>query len=306
MSGKLCLIFIFLVAVLLSACSENESTDKTVDTDKASIVTVNYPLFYFTQQLADDLATVRLPVPAEIDPAQWNPQLDDVQQMQNARLVILNGAGYSTWLDKVALSPGKLVNSSLDARDRWISLSGETTHSHGPGGEHSHSGYAFSTWMDISLAKQQVNAIARALIRQWPDQQQAISQREIRLLEALTALDAGYRLEAQRLNGKFLIYSHPVYQYFEHRYQLAGHSLHWEPGEMPTDQQWRNLEKRLASQSNALFIWEDEPAVEITERLARMGLDSVVIRPAANAGNLDWLSEQQANLKRLQKIASVP
>jgi len=80
MPGKLRLIVMFLVAVLLSACSENESTAKTVDTDEASIVTVNYPLFYFTQQLADDLATVRLPVPAEIDPAQWNPQLVDVQQ----------------------------------------------------------------------------------------------------------------------------------------------------------------------------------------------------------------------------------
>jgi len=226
--------------------------------------------------------------------------------MQNARLIILNGAGYSTWLDKVSLSPGRLVNSSLDARDRWVSLSGETTHSHGPGGEHSHSGYAFTTWMDFSLAKQQVNTIARALIQQWPHRQQAISQRETRLLEALTALDTGYQLETQRLSGKILIYSHPVYQYFEHRYQLAGHSLHWEPGEMPTERQWMNLEKLLAGKSDALFVWEDEPSTEIAERMARMGLASVVIRPAANTGNLDWLSEQQANLKRLQKIASAP
>jgi len=87
---------------------------------------------------------------------------------------------------------------------------------------------------------------------------------------------------------------------------LAGHSLHWEPGEMPTERQWMNLEKLLAGKSDALFVWEDEPSTEIAERMARMGLASVVIRPAANTGNLDWLSEQQANLKRLQKIASAP
>ena len=303
MPGKLRLFFIFLVAVGLSACSENEPAEMIVSTGKTTIVTVNYPLFYFTQQLVDDLATVTLPVPAEIDPAQWEPQLNDVLQMQQARLIILNGAGYSSWLDKLSLSPGRLVNSSLDVRDQWIPLNGETTHSHGPKGGHSHSGYAFTTWMDISLAKHQVNAIAWALIQHWPDQQQTIAQRGVKLLEALTALDTSYQRVARKLAGKYLVYSHPVYQYFEHRYQLAGHSLHWEPGEMPTEKQWVNLQKLLAGKPKALFIWEDEPSVEIAERIENIGLEFVVIRPAANTGKLDWLSEQQANLKRLQKIA---
>ena len=306
MSGKLRLFYIFLVAVVFSACSENEPADNIVNTGKTTIITVNYPLFYFTQQLADDLATVILPVPAEIDPAQWEPQLDDVLQMQQARFIILNGAGYSNWLDKVSLSPGRLVNSSLEMRDQWISLTGETTHSHGPKGEHSHSGYAFTTWMNISLAKHQVNTIARALMQHWPDQQQAITQREVKLLEALTALDIAYQRAARKLAGKFLIYSHPVYQYFEHRYQLAGHSLHWEPGQMPTEKQWMNLQKLLVGKSKALLVWEDEPSVEIAQHMESIGLEFVVIRPAANTGKLDWLSEQQANLKRLQKIAPAP
>ena len=306
MPGKLRLLYIFLVAVVLSACSENEPADKIVNTGKTTIITVNYPLFYFTQQLADDLATVILPVPAEIDPAQWEPQLDDVLQMQQARLIILNGAGYSNWLDKVSLSPGRLVDSSHGVRDQWISLTGETTHSHGPKGEHSHSGYAFTTWMNISLAKHQVNTIARALMQHWPDQQQAITQREVKLLEALTALDIAYQRAARKLAGKFLIYSHPVYQYFEHRYQLAGHSLHWEPKEMPTEKQWMKLQKLLAGKSNALFVWENEPSVRIAERMKSIGLEFVVIRPAANTGKLDWLNEQLANLKRLQKIAPAP
>ena len=303
MPGKLRSFLFFAVAIFLIACNENKSADKVADSDPTIIITVNNPLFYFTQQLAADLAAVILPVPAEIDPAQWNPQLEDVLQMQQAELIILNGAGYSTWLDKVSLSPGKLVNSSLEARDQWIPLSGETTHSHGPGGANTHSGYAFTTWMDITLAKKQINAIAQALKQRWPDQQQAIAQREMQLLEALASLDAGYQHQAKRMAGKLLIYSHPVYQYFEHRYQLAGHSLHWEPGVMPGTKQWMNLENLLAGKSNALFVWEDEPSAEIAERMSRMGLTSVVIRPAANTSGLDWLSEQQANLKRLQNIA---
>jgi zinc transport system substrate-binding protein len=303
MLRKFRLLYALVAGISLIACVEKEAADKIADTGPATIVTVNYPLFYFTQQLAADLATVILPIPAEIDPAQWNPQLEDVMQLQQAELIILNGAGYSIWLDKVSLSPGRLVNSSLGAKDQWIPLTGQTTHSHGPGGEHSHSGYAVTTWMDMTMAQQQVSSIAKALTQRWPEQQQAISLREVQLLETLTILDKSYQQLAEGLTGKILIYSHPVYQYFERRYQLAGESLHWEPGVMPSEQQWRDLEKRLAGKSDALFIWEDEPSIEIAERMAGMGLASVVIRPAANASSKDWLSEQQANLKRLQDSA---
>jgi len=286
--------------MFLIACNEKEPAGKVADTGPASIITVNYPLFYFTQQLAAELAIVTLPVSPEIDPAQWNPKVDDILQMQQAELIILNGAGYSLWLDKVSLSPDRLVNSSLDAKDRWISLAGQTTHSHGPGGEHSHSGYAFTTWMDMTLARHQVSAIAKALVQRWPEQQQAIALREENLLEALTTLDKRYQQLAKGLAGKNLIYSHPVYQYFERRYQLVGESLHWEPGEMPSEKQWTELRRLLAGKSDALFIWEDEPSTEIAERMAAMELAYVVIRPAANISNKNWLSEQQANLKRLQ------
>ena len=307
MLRKLRLLFLLVAVISLTSCDEKGTDVKTVDTAAASIITVNYPLYYFAQQLAGDLATVILPVPAGTDPAQWNPQLEDVLRMQQAELIILNGAGYSTWLDKVSLSPNQLVNSSLDSKDQWIALDGQTTHSHGPGAEHSHSGYAFTTWMDLTLAKKQASAIARALSQRWPAQQQAIALRETRLLETLTELDIAYQQLAVDLAGKNLIYSHPVYQYFERRYQLAGESLHWEPGEMPSEKQWRYLQKRVAGKSDSLFIWEDEPSTGIAERMAQgmanMGLLSVVIRPAANTSSKDWLGEQQANLKRLRDLA---
>jgi len=303
MLRKLRLLFLLVAVISLTSCDEKGTDVKTVDTAAASIITVNYPLYYFAQQLAGDLATVILPVPAGTDPAQWNPQLEDVLRMQQAELIILNGAGYSTWLDKVSLSPNQLVNSSLDSKDQWIALDGQTTHSHGPGAEHSHSGYAFTTWMDLTLAKKQASAIARALSQRWPAQQQAIALRETRLLETLTELDIAYQQLAVDLAGKNLIYSHPVYQYFERRYQLAGESLHWEPGEMPPEKDWRYLQNRVAGKSDSLFIWEDVPSTGIAERMAAMGLLSVVIRPAANTSSKDWLGEQQANLKRLRDLA---
>jgi ABC-type Zn uptake system ZnuABC Zn-binding protein ZnuA len=83
MPRKFRILCVFVFGFLLVSCNEKGTDDKTVDTGPTIIITVNYPLYYFTQQLAADLASVILPVPAGTDPAQWNPQLEDVLQMQD-------------------------------------------------------------------------------------------------------------------------------------------------------------------------------------------------------------------------------
>lgn len=201
----------------------------------------------------------------------------------------------------VTLGASKLVVTSAPARARWIELEGRVTHSHGPEGEHAHGGYAFTTWMDISLARVQAEAVAAALIDRWPEKRQQVSGNLAALLADLDALDAGYQEQAARLVGRQLIYSHPVYQYFERRYDLPGHSLHWEPGVMPTEAQWRELERLRRKVS--LFVWEAGPVPAIAGRMAAMGLESVVIDPGANSGDRDWLSVQQTNLRQLSQLA---
>ena len=299
-------VLVVVIGLLLSACEDKPATENKADSGKENIVTLNNPLYYFTRRLAGDLANVTLPVTAGVDPAQWTPEVDDILKMQKASLIILNGADYSNWIDKVSLNSSQLVNSSLAVRQQWIALDGETTHSHGPEGEHSHSGFAFTIWMDISLAQHQVKSITNALARLMPKEQQVLEQRETELLDELTVLDEEYQQQSGGLRERFMVYSHPVYQYFERRYQLNGHSLHWEPDQMPTEEEWTKLEQLLIGKPKPLFVWEDEPAVGIAERMQSTGIEFVVIRPAANVGEQDWLSEQKANIQRLQKITSNP
>lgn len=291
---------LLLLSVLLSACSEETSTEVKIGHKSAEIIAVNNPLYYFTQKLAGDLATVSLPAPKEGDPSQWNPGLEELLAIQQADLIVLNGAGYSSWLDKISLSSKQLVNTSLSAKAQWIPLTGQATHSHGPKGDHSHSGYAFTTWMDMTLAKQQASAIAKALIQRWPEQKAAIEKREQALLASLDELDEAYRKQGKRLTGEKFIYSHPVYQYFERQYQLAGLSLHWEPTEMPDDAQWLQLKKNIEQNPNTVFVWEDTPSSLIAQRMTALGVKSIVITPAANASDQDWLTTQQENIQRLK------
>lgn len=300
MNGYPKIIIALLLLPLLGGCSKENKVRESTDIKSAEIVAVNYPLYFFTKTLAADLATVTLFVPQDLDPAEWNPGVDDALRLQQADLIILNGAGYSKWLDKVSLTPSKLIDTSASFQSKLIPLEHQVTHSHGPEADHSHRGYAFTTWMDIEFAKSQAQSISHALAKHWPDDADTIRARENTLLEKLTALDDAYKETLAGLTDRTIIYSHPVYQYFERRYKLPGHSLHWEPDQAPSERQWSELERLVGKGNEILFIWEDFPSEATQERMNTMRIQTTVIRPAANRSDDDWLTEQLANIQRLK------
>ncbi len=95
--------FLFCLAAL-SGCDEAHVLERQEKVPASYIVAVNSPLYYFAQRLVGGEVEVRLPVPADVDPAQWQPTLDDLQQLQGAELVLLNGARYSPWFSLWALA----------------------------------------------------------------------------------------------------------------------------------------------------------------------------------------------------------
>ena len=100
-----------------------------------------------------------------------------------------------------------------------------------------------------------------------------------------------------------MIFSHPVYQYFEKRYGLDGRSLHWEPGEPPSPRAWRDLEELRRNHPAEILIWESEPLPETVRRLEALGVRSVVVDPAGNATPQgDWLEIMNQNAERLEKM----
>ena len=109
-----------LAVVLLSAgCGAAERADEAGEAGAASsgdsklrVYVVNYPLQYFAQRIGGDLVEVEFPAPADIDPAFWAPTAEAISAFQSADLILLNGAGYARWVDRVTLPTSKLVNTS--------------------------------------------------------------------------------------------------------------------------------------------------------------------------------------------------
>jgi zinc transport system substrate-binding protein len=106
---------------------------------------------------------------------------------------------------------------------------------------------------------------------------------------------------AAQLGSAPVLFSHPVYQYLERRYQLNGRSLHWEPDADPGESEWSSLAQLLESRPATLMVWEGEPLPETVRRLSALGITTVVVEPAADAGpGADFLKRQLANVARFK------
>lgn len=285
---KRLLLWLVTGLVALSCVGESE---EVVEADPArreagsqslSLYVVNYPLHYFAERIAGDEARVVFPAPPNGDPAYWKPDPEAVAAYQDADLILLNGAGYAKWVDLVSLPRAKVVDTSASFRDQYLPLEEGPVHTHGPAGEHSHTGYAFTTWLDPTLAIEQARAIAEALTGVRPEREEAFGEALTELEADLTTLDQRLARARSSMAEEPVLFSHPVYQYFERRYEIDGRSVHWEPDAQPAEEDWRELQELLDQQPARWMIWEDEPLEATRARLEQMGVSSLVFHPVAN------------------------
>jgi zinc transport system substrate-binding protein len=300
-------VIVISIAVVAGCSKPSDSGTKksSADDGRRVVVVTNHPMFYFTQRIGGDVVDVLLPVSPDGDPAFWNPTAEDVAKMQAADLVLLNGATYEKWLDKVTLSESKLVPTADAFRDDWITIADAITHSHGPEGEHTHAGTAFTTWIDFQQAKQQAASIRDALAKLVPASRPTFDANFAALATDLDALDASMMAVANQIGSQPLMTSHPVYHYWARRYGLVVKYVHWEPEVVPDEAAIADLRKILESHPARWMIWEGPPVAESVALLDGLGIRSVVFDPAGNVDpERDWLAVMKENIANLEAIGT--
>jgi zinc transport system substrate-binding protein len=267
-----------------------------------TVYVVNYPLQYFAERIGGEQVNVVFPAPADEDPAFWKPDVSTIAAFQAADLILVNGATYAKWLKTASLPKSTMVNTSRRFEADYIKVEDAATHTHGPTGEHSHAGTAFTTWLDLRQAAQQARAVLEALSRLLPDHEGVFEQRYAVLEKDLLALDERLDAAAARRRAQPLFASHPVYQYLARRYGLNIRSVLWEPGVMPEDPQWQELSTILQAHAAAWMVWEGAPLPASVERLQALGVESLVFDPCGNTpAEGDFLSVMQQNVERFRQ-----
>lgn len=288
-----------LPLLLIASCDRESATSTAPATNgKPQVLVANYPLKYFAERIGGSTVEVVFPAPGDEDPAFWQPDDAAIAKFQSADVILMNGATYSKWAEKVTLPQSKLVDTSAAFKAQYIEIKADSTHSHGPGGEHSHSGTAFTTWLDLTQAVQQAEAVKTALAKFTPDAEKNFAA----LKSDLEALDARLIAVGKRIANAPLVASHPVYHYLARRYALNLQAVLWEPEVVPDDKAMEELKTILAKHSAKWMLWEGEPAKESMAKLDAIGVKSLVFDPCGNVPDGgDFLSVMKGNIEALEK-----
>ena len=128
-----------VLSLILWSCGEKKA-EKEKQVIEAEIIpsvfVSNYPLEYFVQRIAGDkVETISFYKEVE-EPTTWEPGEVEINALQEADLVLLNGASFEPWAMMLSLPQSKLVITTAAVEDQLLEEKQTVSHSHGPEGAH--------------------------------------------------------------------------------------------------------------------------------------------------------------------------
>ena len=294
--------------VLLVGCARKDETPAAAGERSLRIYTTIAPIYYVTRQLLGDRDMVINTVPAGEDSVTYIPDRSVLTDMLTADLVILNGAGFEEWLEKVSLPDRLFFDSAHVFKDEWLVYEG-VVHSHGGQDDHSHEGYNGHTWLAPAYFQRQVRAIyekLKTVLTEEEQQTRNLSANFDALDARLTALDAQARTVFAPLQGTTLAATHPTYDYLAKSYGFAIFNIDIDPdAEEITGHIQRELDKlrKQRETTNISFLlWEEDPSDVLLEAVAGLQLINIVFPPFDDVDDPDYFTGMSETLEQIAEI----
>jgi zinc transport system substrate-binding protein len=196
-------------AVNLSSNLTTSSTD--LDQSRIKVVASFYPVYEFVKNVGGNKVDVSTLIPIGVEPHDFEPTIQQIQNAESADLVVYNGAGLEKWIDKID------SKFKVDASQGLNFLKGND--SEGAGSYDPH------VWLDPVLAKKQVENIRDALIKADPANSVYYQSNADKFIAELNNLDNKIKTELTTCDKKDFIAFHNAFTYFASRYGLNQHSI---------------------------------------------------------------------------------
>ncbi|MCB9525791.1 MAG: zinc ABC transporter substrate-binding protein [Myxococcales bacterium] len=247
------------------------------------VITLVEPMRWLVERLGGDGVVVTRLAPAGEAGLHWRPAAADVQRLQAADLIVLNGAGVEQGLALVSLPDAQVVRTAAGFREQWIPRP-VAAHRHGDGPAHSHGAWEGYTWLDPLLFKRQAEAVRDALVARRPALKAAV---EARLAELATRLDGLHRaLDAQApaLRRRPLLASDRIYGYVAQRYGLSVRAVPLDLEAPPDEATRAALVAAVAGTQARVMLVPRLPAPAVQAALRGLGLEPTVVAPGLAEG----------------------
>ncbi|MEM9594433.1 MAG: metal ABC transporter substrate-binding protein [Acidobacteriota bacterium] len=269
------------------------------------VVATNVHTAWLADRIGGDPVAVESLMPAGADPGSFIPEPERIVELASPEvdLVLAHGADYETWM-QIASLPEDKVHTLTDGLDLLV-LHGRT-HSHGPGGEHSHVGQDPRTFTDPALVAEQGRAVLALLTAAAPPLAAELDARGTALQGELTALAEAFAAVGEGIAAApiRLAQNHPSFHYLARRLGAPIETFDLNPNRPPADSEVAAVAAWIdgAGGRHAL-LWDRTPAPEVVSALPET-LEHRTLDPldGSTGGDYDYLGQARANLQTLQKL----
>ncbi len=253
-----------LGASFLAACGG--LGPKTQPDRPLQVVTTILPITEFTKAVAGSCAKVQPLIPANRGPHDFQATPSDLVLVSKADVLVKNGLGLETFLDKLIASADnpnlKVIDSS-----RGVATLGnpeaELGHDHDHGSVNPH------IWLDPVLAEQQVNTIRDGLIAAKPACKSQFMANAAAFTAQLRILDTELAAQFKPFYGKTFVVFHDFHAYFAKRYGLKGTFVVDVPEENPTPDDLKRVASTAQKSQLKALLTEPQEGAGPFEALAK-------------------------------------
>jgi len=277
--------------------SDQGKTTSLAEEKNMKILVSFYPLYEFTKEIGKERIDISIIIPTGIEPHDWEPTIQDLQTMQNADMIVINGAGFENWLDDfVTNNPNVLVVDTskdielIDSSKFYFKNDGSHKDPH--------------IWLDPILAKKQVQNIANGLIHVDPEHAQYYQENADAYNTKLGLLDNKIRTELSVCSKKDFIAFHNAFSYFAKEYDLNQHTIVGvDANAEPTAVTLQQIIQKAKSFDLDIIFTEEAVNPRISKVIAdEIGGKVLVLSPIEVADkNSDYIQKMEQNLLNLKE-----
>ncbi|MGB7582977.1 MAG: zinc ABC transporter substrate-binding protein [Sedimentisphaerales bacterium] len=273
----------------------------TTQSNKPQVTASFYPLYFFSQQIAGDKADVINITPAGAEPHDYEPTAQDIAQIENSKMLVLNGGGLEAW--------GNNIKQNLNPKNTIVVTAGEglTNQQVMENGQNIIDPHI---WQSPPLAKQMVDKITQGFIQIDPTNKAYYQANSDALKVRLDNLDKEYRRGLSDCLEKSIITSHAAFGYLATTYGLNQVSIAGlSPDAEPSPQQLADIVKFAKTNNVKYIFFESLVSPKLSDTIAtEVGAKTLVLNPIEGLTNEEisqgknYFTEMQNNLANL-KIA---
>ncbi|MBI5056485.1 MAG: zinc ABC transporter substrate-binding protein [Nitrospirae bacterium] len=300
-------LLLFLSSILLSCRQPDSRFEKyesletnakgsSADSKKLKVLTTIAPLYSFTKNITGDAADVENLLPSGTGPHEYSMSPEDVIKISQAQVLIKNGVGLETWLDKIFSQQLSDTSYSHGAKPLVAdSSAGVTVIDNDP-----------HIWLSPRNAIIQVKNIRDALIKADPRNGEIYSKNASAYIKRLEGLDREISESVRTFRRKEFVSFHSAFLYLARDYglnQVA--AIQNFPEREPTPKHMADVINIIKAKDIKVIFSEPRVTHKVVETIARDLKLQVYSLDTLETGALypEWYEvRMRANLEVLKMV----